>query len=271
MALRLEKAFGAKSQELLKLQATYDEFQARERAKQIAVPVYTPGFIQTTAAQLEEWADRHREARHLLPALSRRLILTTGDALAKVDFPAFDNAERPGWEGQIQAEAPPWIPAGLSGWEFGADVRQKANDDYKARVTSVPAEVRKNTTFVFLTPRNWPRTRAHPQLCDALGGVAGHGLVVLRYGRVNQARRAGKSRFPRKSRFPEHPVAYSSSTDGGVRPTHGRPHTAARNLGSCSSSSTLVPYPGPCARSHDKGPHFQRGLFGRLGPAEPGD
>jgi hypothetical protein len=90
------------------------------------------------------------------------LILTTGEALAKVDFPAFDNAERPGWDGQVQAEAAtPWIPAGLSGWEFGcnADVRQKANDDYKARVTSVPAEVRNNTTFVFVTPRNWPRTQ----------------------------------------------------------------------------------------------------------------
>jgi hypothetical protein len=70
-----------------------------------------------------------------LPALLRRLILTTGDALAKVDLPAFDNAERPGWDGQVQAEAAtPCIPAGLSGWEFGcnAHVRRKANDDYKA-------------------------------------------------------------------------------------------------------------------------------------------
>lgn len=162
MALRLEKAFGVKSEELLKKQADYDECQTRERGKQIAVPVYAPAFIQITAAQLEEWAGRQVSARYLLPALLRRLILSTGDGLTKVDFPAFDNADRPGWDGQVEAKAAtPWIPAGLSGWEFGCDhdVRRKADDDYKARVTSVSVEVRKNTTFVFVTPRNWPRTR----------------------------------------------------------------------------------------------------------------
>jgi addiction module HigA family antidote len=164
MALRLEKAFGvkAKAEILLRMQSEYDEFLARERAKQIAVPVYAPGFIQITAARIEDWVDHHHEARHLLPALLRRLVLTTGDHLTKVDFPAFDNAERPGWDGQVGAEAAtPWIPAGLSGWEFGSsrEVRQKADSDYKTRVANIPAEDRKNTTFVFVTPRNWPRTQ----------------------------------------------------------------------------------------------------------------
>jgi addiction module HigA family antidote len=161
MALRLEKAFGAKSEDLLKLQADFDDFQTRDHARQIAVPVYAPPFLQLRAAEIEGWADRHHEARYLLPVLLRRLILTTGGQFTKVDFPAFDNADRPDWDGQVDAgAATPWIPAGRSGWEFGCseDVRRKAADDYKARVTSVPADVRKNTTFVFVSPRNWPRT-----------------------------------------------------------------------------------------------------------------
>jgi addiction module HigA family antidote len=162
MALRLEKAFGVRTEELLQKQADYDDYVTRERGRQIAVPVYAPGFIQITAAKIEEWADKNLSARHQFPALLRRLALTTGDGLTKVDFPAFDNAERPGWDGQTEAEAAtPWIPAGASGWEFGCDrdVRQKAESDYKARTTSVSPEIRQSTTFVFVTPRNWPRTR----------------------------------------------------------------------------------------------------------------
>lgn len=162
MALRLKKAFGANSEELLQKQADYDDYLTRERGKQIAVPVYAPGFIQITATQIEDWVDKKVSARHQLPALLRRLVLTTGIDLAHVDFPAFDNAERPGWDGQIKADAAtPWIPTGTSGWEFGCDrdVRQKAESDYKARVTSIAPEIWQNTTFVFVTPRNWPRTR----------------------------------------------------------------------------------------------------------------
>ena len=55
----------------------------------------------------------------------------------------------------------PWIPEGPSAWEFGCDrdVRQKAESDYKARVSGVAPGIRQNTSFVFVTPRNWPRTR----------------------------------------------------------------------------------------------------------------
>ena len=123
MALRLEKAFGvkAKPEVLLRMQSEYDEYLARERAKQIAVPVYAPGFIQITAARIEEWVDHHHEARHLVPALLRRLVLTTGDHLSKVDFPAFDNAERPGWDGRVEAEAAtPWIPRDYPGGSSAA-------------------------------------------------------------------------------------------------------------------------------------------------------
>ncbi len=158
MAVRFEKSFGVKREMLLQIQASYDDLQTRERAAQIAVRSYAPSLMDITASQIAAWAAHSIRARQLLPAFLRRLIQSTGRNLTRVDFPAFDNAERPGWDGQVEADsATPWIPSGLSGWEFGCnqDPRAKAEADYKKRVTSVPTTERKNITFVFVTPHNW--------------------------------------------------------------------------------------------------------------------
>ncbi|MBP6749418.1 MAG: hypothetical protein KA144_07255 [Xanthomonadaceae bacterium] len=83
--------------------------------------------------------------------------------MSKVDFPAYDDAERPGWDGCVDSgAATPWIPIGVSGWEFGCNVDpdRKAQSDYKARLRNVPEEERKNTTFVFVSPRKWPEKQA---------------------------------------------------------------------------------------------------------------
>ena len=157
MAVRLEKAFGANAPELLALQAAYDEFQRRDQAKEIAVRTYVQAFLGIEARQIAGWSEQIR-ARAELPALLRRLVHSTGTNLAKVDFPAFDNAQRHGWDGYVSSDtATPWIPRGESGWEFGCTHKaaQKADEDYRARTTSVAVEARKTTTFVFVTPRNW--------------------------------------------------------------------------------------------------------------------
>src|ERR1700675_4201 len=115
MALRLEKAFGAKSETLLKMQASYDETQTRSREKVVAVRTYAPSFMDITATQIAAWSEQI-PSRSQLPAFLRRLVLSTGTNLSKVDFPAFDNAERPGWDGQVETDtATPWIPPGFSG------------------------------------------------------------------------------------------------------------------------------------------------------------
>jgi addiction module HigA family antidote len=158
MALRLEKAFGAKREALLQMQAAYDELQTREHEKEIAVRAYAPSFMEITATQIAAWSDQIA-TRSLLPAFLRRLVSTTGTNLTKIDFPAYDNAQRHGWDGQVETDtATPWIPSGISGWEFGCDKepRQKAESDYAARTASIPVDERKNITFIFVTPRNWP-------------------------------------------------------------------------------------------------------------------
>lgn len=118
MALRLEKTFGANQEELLKLQAKFDQQDMRARAPDIAVRTYVPSFLTIKAKDIEHWADRHLEARSLLAVLLRKLVHSTGQKLLHVDFPGYDNAQRKGWDGQIEADAAtPWISHGKSGWD----------------------------------------------------------------------------------------------------------------------------------------------------------
>ena len=159
MALRLERAFGEDHQDLLKLQAEAHHERRREGARSVAVHAYAPPLLTITARQISDWATGNIEARHQLPALLRRLINSTGRGLRRVDFSSGDNAQRPDWDGRVEADAPtPWIPEGISGWELSTAQRlePKADHDYISRLGTVTQAERGTCTFVFVTTRNWP-------------------------------------------------------------------------------------------------------------------
>ena len=119
MALRLKTAFGADAEELLGYQEDALRGRRREEERKLTVGSYVPPFLKITASQIHEWADKGDEARSRLPVLLRRLIRSTGDELRRVDFPGFGEAQRHGWDGQVEARrATPWIPEGKSGWEL---------------------------------------------------------------------------------------------------------------------------------------------------------
>ena len=156
MALRLERTFGADHAELLDLQTRFDRREDALRRPFVA-GVHAPLLVSIKAQDIDNWADLIK-ARSELPALLRRLIQSTGRDFARIDFPAYDNAERHGWDGIVETSTPtPWIPNGKSGWEFGCNQnpRIKAEHDYKARVRSVPPTERHERSFVFVSPRNW--------------------------------------------------------------------------------------------------------------------
>ncbi len=158
MAARLEKAFGANAQELLKLQAEFDQFQQRAMTPKLAIGAYVPPFLKITAKQIETWATGNLEARSLLAVLLRKLVNSTGQGLTLVDFPGYDEAERKGWDGRVDAGgATQWIPDGQSGWEFGCneDPKKKADKDYAARGKAIQPTERAGMHFVFVTPRAW--------------------------------------------------------------------------------------------------------------------
>ncbi len=172
MAVRLEKAFGADRKRLLDMQAAYDQQKRAAGEKEVAVRAFVPSFLTIKASQIEAWAERQIDARTLLPVLLRRLVHSTGIDLHQVDFPGYDNAQRKGFDGFVVAgSATPWIPEGTSYWEFGTDQRKgaKANRDYAARLSSAEYAERENSTFVFVTPRNWPGKIAWEKIKNETG------------------------------------------------------------------------------------------------------
>ena len=158
MALRLERAFGVDHEELLAGQSSLQSKNLDQLGQAATVGRYTPNVAVVRAAQIERWSE-DSPSRQKLPVLMRKLVHAVGEGLESVDFPGYDNAERPGWDGFVEAAvATPWIPQGKSGWELSTreDIKRKADEDYAARMASVPAEERADCTFVFVTSRNWP-------------------------------------------------------------------------------------------------------------------
>jgi hypothetical protein len=52
----------------------------------------------------------------------------------------------------------PFVPEGLSAWELGtnADIKAKAEEDFKKRSDDALGLPQMETTFVFVTSRWWP-------------------------------------------------------------------------------------------------------------------
>jgi len=157
MAARLEKAFDIKKSELLQMQLEFDNDKISQYEKELQLNRYVTGNLEIRASDIELWSEKH-ESRAELAVLVRKLINSTGINLVKVDFPAYENSELPGWDGELESEsATQKIPLGKSGWELGVgkEPQVKANKDYKSRTEGIPSKERKNLTFVFVTPRNW--------------------------------------------------------------------------------------------------------------------
>lgn len=157
MALRLQNAFGVDGLHLLDMQSELESRTVTEAQLSVVTGAYAPALTSIRARQIEDWADRI-EARSRLAVLLRKLVGSSRASITKMDFPGYDNAERPGWDGYVESDTPtPWILEGCSGWEFGVaqNPTQKANSDFRARIRSVSPEDRANITFVFVTPRLW--------------------------------------------------------------------------------------------------------------------
>lgn len=158
MAARVERAFGIPAQKLLDMQAAYDAALAKRKGAGATSKAFVPPFLSFKANDIEAWATLNVSARVRLSVFLRTLIHSTGMGLRKVDFPGNDDAMRPGWDGQVEAdEGTPWISEGSSGWEFGVDknIKGKADGDFAKSVTATTKADRDQMTFVFVTPRRW--------------------------------------------------------------------------------------------------------------------
>jgi addiction module HigA family antidote len=158
MAARLEKAFNYPLPDLMEMQARYDAAQAKQKDAPANTKSYVPPFLAIKANNIDGWVSHNIPARGRLAVFLRTLVHSTGSGLMKVDFPGNDDAERPGWDGFVEAsEGSPWVPAGRSGWEFGTndDPKAKAESDFEKSVKALDKNERAEVTFVFVTPRRW--------------------------------------------------------------------------------------------------------------------
>ena len=110
-----------------------------------------------TSTDIKQWADT-RDAQGLLPELVVRLIRASATQVNKLRFPCGDAIHLTGWDGVLESSDSIFnIPSGVSLWEFGVDSnsKNKANSDYTKRTEDSLGYDKKNSTFVFVTPRIW--------------------------------------------------------------------------------------------------------------------
>lgn len=156
MALMLENVFNCNSSDLLDLQKKYETYQTKKSNTNPVRPYVNP-YLKISTFDINNWANE-LDASKQLPALLRTLILSTGNKITDIEFPAFENSQQKGWDGKLYSEeATPWIPQGKSKWEFGRgnNINKKANEDFDKRTRITNIEERKDNTFVFVTPRIW--------------------------------------------------------------------------------------------------------------------
>jgi hypothetical protein len=116
-------------------------------------------------ADIIKWADRF-DARSDFPRLIRGLIRANNDQVISLQMRAVEGVDAPGYDGTSDAlRATPFVPAGPTVWELGVgkEPADKAQRDYRSR-TSDPLGVATNdTTFAFVTPREWREKDAWAQ------------------------------------------------------------------------------------------------------------
>ncbi|AUT64986.1 hypothetical protein [Paraburkholderia terrae] len=114
---------------------------------------------------LDDWVRGHAvEAQGLIVELVWRLVAASSPQPTNRRFPLGDSIGQPGPDGELQTPfaCEPFIPDGHSYWEIGTnlDAGAKATRDYRELTEAVPAHVRAESTFIFVTPlsgrRGWP-------------------------------------------------------------------------------------------------------------------
>ena len=116
-----------------------------------------------TSADIRNWVNTlHRDCEENLPLLLRKLIFQTAPSAKEINFPAGDSVTVEGWDGKLETEfSSPFFPAGKSGWEIGTEKSavSKANKDYEKRSADPLGLPLHESTFMFVTPRSWPKRK----------------------------------------------------------------------------------------------------------------
>lgn len=110
-----------------------------------------------SALELEQWADT-LQAKGKMPGLVAELIWGTASNVRRLRFLHGDKGQVRGFDGYLDVDSKsPFVPDGMSIWEFGTNGagKAKAELDYNKRTDEVAEEIRSKCTLVIATPRTW--------------------------------------------------------------------------------------------------------------------
>jgi len=124
--------------------------------------------------QLDEWVRGNAgDAQGVIAELVWRLIAASSPQPKERRFPLGDSIGQHGPDGILDVDLAfdPFVPAGRSFWEIGTGLRagHKATSDYSGLVSALPKSVRRESTFVFVTPLSGRRDWEHTWKQDAQG------------------------------------------------------------------------------------------------------
>ncbi len=112
------------------------------------------------AEDLGNWANR-MDGAVSLPTLLAYLIRATHGPSVELRFPSDEGVRHSGWDGHtIADQAGTYVPQGEAGWEIGSqrsNIAQKATEDYRKRTQDPEPLEPADATYIFVTPRHWPK------------------------------------------------------------------------------------------------------------------
>lgn len=121
---------------------------------------------------LDQWVRGNaREAQGVIVELVFRLVAASAPKPRDRRFPLGDSIGQHGPDGIliVDQSVDPFVPAGRSFWEIGTStrVREKATEDYTGLVSAIPADLRADSTFTFVSPLSAARSWEHTWKADA--------------------------------------------------------------------------------------------------------
>lgn len=127
-----------------------------------------------TENQLDEWVlGNARDAQGVIVELVWRLVAASCPAPLERRFPLGDSIGQHGPDGvlHVNLSFDPFVPEGRSFWEIGTGLKagDKATTDYNGLVEAIPENIRRQSSFVFVTPRSGRRDWEHTWKEDAQG------------------------------------------------------------------------------------------------------
>ena len=150
MAVRLARFFGFQAETLQQWQRDYELGSARTSRARVKRGLGFSFFV--SSRDLASWADSI-DARYSLPKLIRMLIHSTAASGTSISFPAFEDAQLPGYDGIVDSPAVGNnVPKGKSVWELSAERNPatKADRDYQKRLRNPLGYDPKQTTLVMV-------------------------------------------------------------------------------------------------------------------------